>query len=64
MDDVTNGFGTYGLSQICEEYRMQADDHEKELLLGIKNNNPDPVVLKRLPSGLAVYLSSFKGTRV
>ena len=30
------------------------------LLLGIKNTNLDPVLVKVLPSGIAVYLSPFK----
>ena len=30
------------------------------LLLGIKNTNLDPVLIKVLPSGVAVYLSLFK----
>ena len=30
------------------------------LLLGIKNTNLDPVLIKRLPSGIAVYRSLFK----
>ena len=37
------------------------------LLLGIKNTNLDPVLIKVLPSGVAVYLSPFKdvyGSRI
>ncbi len=30
------------------------------LLLGIKNTSLDPVLMKVLPSGVAVYLSPFK----
>lgn len=73
MDDVTTGFGNYDLSEICDEFKDQAEDHERDiilprhvggsrvhLLLGIKNTNLDPVLLKRLPSGIAVYLSPFK----
>jgi len=30
------------------------------LLLGIKNTNLDPVLIKVLPSGIAVYMSSLK----
>ena len=80
MDDVTAGFGSYDLSNICEEYRSQAKDEEKKLilpkhvggsrvhlLLGIKNTNLVPVLIKILPSGIAVYISPFKdvyGSRV
>jgi len=80
MDDVTAGFGSYDLSDICSEFREQAEDYEKDillpgrvggskvhLLLGIKNTNLDPLLLKRLPSGVAVYLSPFKdvyGSRI
>ena len=59
MDDVTAGFGSYDLSQIAEEYRSQAEGSEKDvvlpkrvggsrvhLLLGIKNTNLDPVLVK------------------
>ncbi len=73
MDDVTAGFGTYDLSDICQEYRDQAGDKEKDillpprvggskvhLLLGIKNTKLDPALIKILPSGIAVYLSPFK----
>ena len=73
MNDVTAGFGSYNLSEITEEYRDQAEGEEKEvplpekvggsrvhLLLGIKNTNLDPVLIKILASGIAVYLSPFK----
>ena len=73
MDDVTAGFGSYDLSEICQEYRDQAETGEKDvplppkvggsrvhLLLGIKNTNLDPALIKILPSGIAVYLSPFK----
>ena len=73
MDDVTAGFGSYDLSEIAEEFRNQAAGAEKDvvllkrvggsrvhLLLGIKNTNLDPVLVKVLPSGIAVYLSPFK----
>ena len=72
MSDVTAGFGSYDLSEIWEEYRDQVEPAEKDvllpervggskvhLLLGIKNNNLDPVLVKILPSGIAVYRSSF-----
>ena len=80
MDDVTAGFGSYDLSEISEEFKMTADETEKDeilpkqvggskvhLLLGIKNTNLDPVLIRRLPSGIAVYRSPFKdiyGSRI
>ena len=33
MDDVTGGFGTYNLTEICQEYLDQADDDEKDHVL-------------------------------
>ena len=73
MSDVTAGFGSYDLSEICEEFKDQAEPAEKDvllpervggskvqLLLGIKNTNLDPVLVKILPSGVAVYRSPFK----
>ena len=73
MSDVTAGFGSYDLSEIREEYRDQAEPVEKDFLLpervggskvqfllGIKNTNLDPVLVKILPSGVAVYRSPFK----
>ena len=80
MKDVTAGFGSYNLSEITQEYREHADDGEKDevlpekvggsrvqLLLGIKNTRLDPILLKILPSGIAVYRSPFKdvfGSRI
>jgi len=65
MDDVTGGFGTYDLTEICQEYLDQAEDEEKvhalpekvggskvHLLLGIKNTKLDPVLIKVLPKVL------------
>ena len=73
MNDVTAGFGSYDLVEIIREYKDQAEGEEKDvvlpekvggsrvhLLLGIKNTNLDPVLIKILPSGIAVYLSPFK----
>ena len=70
MNDVTGG---YDLTEICGEYWDHAKDEEKNhvlpekvggskvhLLLGIKNTKLDPVLIKVLPSGIAVYLSPFK----
>ena len=80
MNDVTAGFGLYNLSEINREFREHAILEEKneillekvggskvQLLLGIKNTKLDPVLLKILPSGIAVYRSPFKdvfGSRV
>ena len=73
MNDVTAGFESYDLSKISREYREHAEPSEKDevlpekeggskvqLLLGIKNTKLDPVLLKILPSGVAVYRSPFK----
>ena len=73
MNDVTAGFGSCDLSEISREYREHAEPSEKnevlpekvggskvQLLLGIKNTKLDPVLLKFLPSGIAVYQSPFK----
>ena len=73
MKDVTAGFGSYDLSEITIENRDQAEEEEKDvalpekvggsrvhLLLGIKNTNLDPVFIKILALGIAVYLSPFK----
>ena len=56
MDDVTSGFGSYDLTEICKEFMDNAGENEKnevlpwhvggsrvDLLLGIKNTNLDPV---------------------
>ena len=80
MKDVTAGFGSYNLSEIIREYREHAEHGEKDevlpekvggsrvqLLLGIKNTRLDPILLKILPSGVAVYRSPFKdvfGSRI
>ena len=73
MSDVTTGFGSYDLSEISREYREHAESEDKDdilpekvggskvqLLLGIKNTKLDPVLVKILPSGAAVYRSPFK----
>ena len=73
MSDVTTGFGSYDLSEISREYREHAETDEKDdilpekvesskvqLLLGIKNTKLDPVLVKILPSEVAVYRSPFK----
>jgi len=73
MDNVTEGFGDYDLSEICQEFKDQATEEEEDqvlpkkvggskvhLLLGIKNTNLNPALIKVLPSGIAVYLSPFR----
>ena len=80
IDSVTASFGKYDITEICQEFRDNAGPDEidtplpptvggakVQLLLGIKNTNLDPVMIKRLPSGVAVYLSPFKdifGSRI
>ena len=80
IDSVTANFGKYDIAEICKEYRDHAEPEEThtplppsvggakvQLLLGIKNTNLDPVLVKRLPSGIAVYRSPFKdiyGSRI
>ena len=73
MDSVTSKFNKYDLSDICSEYISLSDPNHPvpplpkyvggskvHLLLGIKNTNLDPVWIKTLPSGGAVYQSVFK----
>ena len=73
MDSVTSKFNKYDLSNICAEFTSLSDPNqsvpplpkyvggsEVHLLLGIKNTNLDPVWIKTLPSGVAVYQSVFK----
>ena len=73
MDSVTSKFNKYDLSEICAKFTSLSDPNqsvpplpkyvggsEVHLLLGIKNTNLDPVWIKTLPSGVAVYQSVFK----
>ena len=73
MDSVTSKFNKYDLSEIWAEFKSLSDlnqsvpplpkyvgGSEVHLLLGIKNTNLDPVWIKTLPSGVAVYQSVFK----
>ena len=68
MDSVTSKFNKYDLSNICAEFTSLSNPNqsvpplpkyvggsEVHLLLGIKNINLDPVWIKTLPSGVAVY---------
>ena len=73
MDKVTTKFKQYNLEEIAKEYRESCStEQEKQvtlphtvggseihLLLSKKNTLLDPVLLKILPSGVGVYLSSF-----
>ena len=72
MDSVTSKFNKYDLSEICTKFKSLSDPNqsvpplpkyvggfEVHLLLGIKNTNLDPVWIKTLPSGVAVYQSMF-----
>ena len=73
MDSVTSQFNKYDLSEIRAEFTSISDPNQSvppllkyvggskvHLLLGIKNTNLDPVWIKTLPSGVAVYQSVFK----
>ena len=71
IDTVTSSFPRYDLSEIHSEYRSCtpedqysilppfAGGSQVHLLLGIKNTNLDPILIKTLPSGIGVYLSPF-----
>ena len=73
MENVTAGFGEYNLKEIAQEFKDTASPIELEyvlpetvggtkvhLLLGIKNTRIQPTLLRVLPAGVGVYLSSFK----
>ena len=73
MDSVTAKFNKYELSEICTEFTSSLDPNQPvpplpkyvggsdaHLLIGIKNTNLDPVWIKTLPSGVAVYRSVFR----
>mgnify|MGYP007004153242 CR=1 FL=1 len=80
MNSVTAECGKYDLSEICDEFRQTAAPEDEDillpkavggaevqLLLGIKNTQLDPTLIRRLPSGVGVYLSPFKdvwGSRI
>ena len=80
MDSVTSGFMKYDIQEICEEYQKNSVGEDKnlplpktvggaqvQLLLGIKNTDLNPIFIKKLPSGIGVYLSPFKdiyGSRI
>ena len=73
MEKVTAGFREYNLKEIAQEFKAIASLTEMDyvlpkrvggtkvhLLLGIKNTQIQPVLIKILPSGVGVYLSPFK----
>ena len=73
MDSVTSKLNKYDLSEICAEFTSCLDPNQSvpplpkyvggsdaHLLIGIKNTNLDPVWIKTLPSGVAVYWSVFR----
>ena len=73
MDSVTSKFNKYDLLEICTKFKSLSDPNqsvpplpkyvggsEVHLLLGIKNTNLNPIWVKTLPSGVAVYQSVFK----
>ena len=73
MDSITSKVNKYDLSDICAEFTLLSDPNhsvpllqkyvggsEVHLLLGIKNTSLDPVWIKTLPCGVAVYQSVFK----
>ena len=80
MENVTAGFGEYNLKEIAQEFRDTASPTEMEyvlpetvgrtkihLHLGIKNTRIQQVLIRVLPSGVGVYLSTFKdvlGSRI
>ena len=73
MDSVTGDFSQYNLNEIASEYYDSLLPGEPvqpvpkytggsnvKLLIGIKNTQLDPVLIKILPSGVGVYKSPFK----
>ena len=73
MRNVTASFGKQKLEEIGQEFKSTANSTEKNyilpktvgetkvhLLLGVKNTRIQPVLIRVLPSGLGVYLSTFK----
>lgn len=62
------------MTEICKEFKRKAKGNKKDMIhvpkpvggsrvhymLGIKNTHLDPVMIKKLLSRIAVYLSSFK----
>ena len=61
------------MTEICKEFKRKVKGNKKDMILpkpvggsrvhymlGIKNTHLDPVMIKKLLSRIAVYLSSFK----
>ena len=72
IDKVTSEFKQYDLSEISKEFKDNTDPDlaseptppyiggsDVKLLIGIKNTNLSPILLKILPSSIAVYRSPF-----
>ena len=70
---MTANVDTYDLSETCAEFTSSlglnqpvplltkyVGGSDARLLIGIKNTNLDPVWIKTLPSGIAVYRSVFR----
>ena len=70
---MTAKFNKYDLYEICSEFTSSLDPNQPvpllpkyvggsdaHLLVGIKNTNLDPVWIKTLSSGVAVYRSVFR----
>ena len=80
MESGKAGFGEYNLKDIAQEFKGTASPAEMDyilpemvsgtkvhLLLGIKNTQIQPVLIKVLPTGVRVYLSPFEdvwGSRI
>ena len=80
MEDLTSEFRKYDLNEIKREYLAELNSNEEgevlpeyvggskvKLLIGIKNTNIVPVLIKTLNSGVGVYRSPFRdifGSRI
>ena len=80
MEDLTTDFRKYDLTEIVNEYKGSLKTNDEnyalptyvggskvKLLIGIKNTNLVPVLIKTLKSGVGVYKSPFKdifGSRI
>ena len=77
MEKVSGKFAEYNLEQICDEYRdnggqethlpKKVGGSRVQLLIGIKNTNLTPTLIKIFPSGVGVFRSPFKdkyGSRI
>ena len=80
MEDLTTEFRKYDLKEIVREYQESLNSNDEgdllpeyvggsnvKLLIGIKNTNLVPVLIKTLKSGVGVYRRPFKdiiGSRI